>query len=382
MCSLADILNNFEYIPGGYIHHSEFFEGSNTVSEMEISRAMLMMSEGLLFMHNVQKRLHLNITPESIVITATGHWKLCGFGFSLSFQQGDLQRIASPYFLKAINNVNQSQSLIRLEPDLRYSSPEMIEGGYNPPGVRYLAPAHDVFSLALVMYEVYRFNLKMTPNERTSFRSFLTIINNDASQYSAAFDQMRYIDYSFLPLGIDRLISGLLNSNQQQRLTATDITTNPFYVSGNQAIISAVEKLHMKDIGSQTTQLMTLQGQLDTFPPRLLKFTVLPSIGKLCVAVPSLWEYGLPIFQSCAAIFSRDQFQSIAGQYFAAGMGLNTSIETMQSFLHALNFILDSFSVSFFQVGPIHVAIELFIIADIDCPIFRRLTQPIYFATL
>ncbi len=81
-------------------------------------------------------------------------------------------------------------------------------------------------------------------------------------------------------------------------------------------------------------------------------------------------------------LFSREKLQSSAGQYFAAGMGLNTSIETMQSFLHALNFILDSFSVSFFQVGPIHVAIELFIIADIDCPIFRRLTQPIYFATL
>lgn len=317
---------------------------------MEISRAMLMMSEGLLFMHNVQKKLHCNITPESVVITANGHWKLCGFGFSLSFQQGDLQRVASPYFLKAVNNVNQTQSLIRLEPDLRYSSPEMTEGGYNPPGVRYLAPAHDVFSLGLVMYEVYRFNLKMTPNERSSFRSFLTIINNDASQYSASFDQMRYIDYSFLPLGIDRLLGGLLQSNHQQRLTATDITTNPFYVSGNQAIISSIEKLHTKDIGAQTTQLMTLQGQLDSFPPRLLKFTVLPSIGKLCVSVPSLWEYGLPIFQSCGNIFSREQFQAIAGQYFAAGMALNSSIETMQAFLQSLPFIIDSFSVSFFQV--------------------------------
>jgi SCY1-like protein 2 len=333
------------------MQHSEFFEGSNIVSEMEISRAFLMMAEGLQFMHNVQKRLHLNLTPESIVITALGHWKLCGFGFSLSFQQGDLQRIPSPYFLKPLNLVNGvSTALVRLEPDLRYAAPETTEGGYNPPGVRNLTPVADVFSLALTIYDVYRFNLKMSPNERTCFRSFLTIVNNDASQYSSAMDQMRLLDYTFLPLGIDRLLMGLLNPTAVQRLSANEIVNNAFFVTGNQAVISAIEKLHTKDIGSQTTQLMNFQNQLDSFPPRLLKFTVLPAIGQLCVSVPSLWEFGLPIFEASAHYFSRDQFQAIAGQYFAAGMALTTNVETMQAFLNSLPFIQQSFGLGFFQV--------------------------------
>lgn len=44
----------------------------------------------------------------------------------------------------------------RLEPDLRYSAPETTDGGTNPPGVRYLLPIADCFSLGLVMLEVFR----------------------------------------------------------------------------------------------------------------------------------------------------------------------------------------------------------------------------------
>lgn len=350
MCSLADILNNFDYIPGGYIHHADFFEGNSTVSEMEISRSLLMLTEGLQFMHNVQRRLHLNLTPESIVITASGHWKLCGFGFSLSFQQGDLQRIASPYFLKPIAPAAGSQ-FVRLEPDLRYAAPEITDGGYNPAGVRYLGPASDSFSLAMVLYEIYRFNLKMHAHERASFRAFLTIVNNDVGQHSMALDAMKFIDYSFLPPGIDRLLVGLLSLNPVSRFSTNDVVNNPYFVTGNQAIINSVEKLHTRDIGTQTSQLIALQGQLNDFPPRLLKFTVLPALGKLCGGVPSLWEYALPIFEMCAVIVGKESFQTIAGQHLAAGLTNNASTEAMQAFLLNIDFVKEYLGASFIQVN-------------------------------
>jgi SCY1-like protein 2 len=155
VCSLADILNNFENVPGGLAEHTSFFESGPAISEMEISRGLLNITLAIQYLHTVQRKLHLNITPEDIVITASGQWKLCGFGFALNFIQGDTQRLASPYFMQA-SPITTTSLVSRLEPDLRYAAPECTDGGFNPPGVRYLTPVADMFALGLVFYEIYR----------------------------------------------------------------------------------------------------------------------------------------------------------------------------------------------------------------------------------
>jgi SCY1-like protein 2 len=88
ICSLADLLSQFFEIPNGRQLHAHHFEIGNTLSELEMSRGILNITEGLQYFHTVQRKLHLNLCPESIVITQDGHWKLCGFGLALSFQQG------------------------------------------------------------------------------------------------------------------------------------------------------------------------------------------------------------------------------------------------------------------------------------------------------
>ena len=102
------------------------------MSEMEISRGLLNLTEGLQYLHNVQRKLHLNIAPDSVVITMEGKWKFCSFGLSLSFQQGETLKLASPYFLKLDPNAH----ILRLEPDLRYAGVEVATGGYDPKGIR------------------------------------------------------------------------------------------------------------------------------------------------------------------------------------------------------------------------------------------------------
>lgn len=156
ICSLADVLNNFENIPGGAAEHASFFESGAAISEMEITRGLLNITLALQYLHTVQRKLHLNLTPEDIVITATGQWKLCGFGFALNFIQGETQRLASPYFMQPVP-ITTTSLVSRLEPDLRYAAPECTDGGLNPPGVRYLTPVADMFSLGMVFYEIYRY---------------------------------------------------------------------------------------------------------------------------------------------------------------------------------------------------------------------------------
>jgi serine/threonine protein kinase len=109
-------MSRFETVPSGAAH-ADFFENGRVVSEIEVSRGFLNLAEGLQYLHVVQRKLHLGINPESVVITAEGIWKLCSLGLSLGFQQGDQLRLPSPYFLKAEPAAHASS--IRLEPDLR-----------------------------------------------------------------------------------------------------------------------------------------------------------------------------------------------------------------------------------------------------------------------
>ena len=66
--------------------------------DVEISNGFLQVAEALQYLHTVRKKLHMNVSPENIVLTPGGEWKLCGLGFSLSFAN-DENKIAIPYYL-------------------------------------------------------------------------------------------------------------------------------------------------------------------------------------------------------------------------------------------------------------------------------------------
>jgi SCY1-like protein 2 len=346
VCSLADIVNHFQGIEGGFSSHEDFFEDYGAVSEMEISKGLLSLAEGLQYLHNVQRKLHLNITPESVVISGNGQWKLCGFGFNLTFIQGDQQRLASPYFLKA----SPISHGVRLEPDLRYSGPECTDGGFNPPGIRYLTPASDLFSLGLLAYEMYRYNLKDIP-ERNSHRCVLTLTNNDVLQHHFALDALKALDFSFLPSGVSQLVIGLLQLNVMVRLTTADIINNQYFVSGSLAVLNMIEHMHSRDVGTQSSQLISLQGQLGSFSSRILYLNVLPSICKLCLVNSALWVYAMPLHVFISQQVSKERFKQYAGPTMANGLAVTTPTETQQAFLNNIQFIAGMFDREYFQAN-------------------------------
>eukprot|EP01032_Pedospumella_encystans_P008250 gene8250-9815_t len=351
VCSLADVLNNFENIPGGAAEHASFFESGAALSEMEITRGLLNITLALQYLHTVQRKLHLNLTPEDIVITATGQWKLCGFGFALAFQQGETQRLASPYFMQACP-ITTTSVVSRLEPDLRYAAPECTEGGFNPPGVRYLTPVADMFALGVVFYEIYRFNLKLTPPERSYSRPLIMITNNDALQHVHAMAILQGTDYSFMPQGAGSIVSSLMNPNAQFRGTTTDIVNNSYFVTGSQAVLNMIESMHTRDLGTQSSQLLSLQSELANFPPRMLIHSVIPAISKLCIHAPNLWVYALPLHAELSALLTQDKYVYFAGPYVAQGLNnLEAPNDTLQVFLSSVQFISRYFGSDFFQAN-------------------------------
>lgn len=349
VCSLADILNNCENVPGGMADHVAFFEAEKTVSEMEVSRGLLSVAAALQYLHSVQRKLHLNLTPESIVITETGQWKLCGFGFHLTFEQGDQQRLASPYFLKAFPSTVHN-TVARLEPDLRYASPECTDGGMNPPGVRYLSPAADLFSLGLVFYEMYRYNLKLTSYERSFYRATVPVTHNDVNQHHLALQALHKMELNYLPNGVQQLLTGLVNLNPQLRMSINELTNHNYFTTGTQAILNLIDVLHTKDLGTKSSQMISLQHQLSEFPARVLINSVVPKISYLCVQESQLWVYALPIHVYVQRLLPGDQYKNKAHSFIAKGLAVADNNECIQAFLANINFIAKTFGKEFFQV--------------------------------
>ena len=346
VCSLADCMYSFENIPNGQATHAHFFESDGSISEMEISRALYTLAEGLQVLHTVHRRLHLNLCPESVVLTTGGYMKICGLGLSLAFQAGD-SRLASPYFLKAAEASNK----VRLEPDLRYCGPETTLGGVNPTSVRYLTPSEDVFALGVLIFELYRFNLKELKESRRGapHLPLVPLYNNSVAQHHSALEILGGLDMAFLPSGLAPLLVGMLQPQPSSRVGTTDICSSAFFATGSLAVLRAVDTLHTRDTGTQCSQLIALLGQLSSFPVRLLLCTVLPAVCKLCSANPALWVHALPLHvhlvSSVASRVPTHEYRAVAGKYVSEGLRVTQPVEVMQAFLRNMAFLVDAFGV-------------------------------------
>eukprot|EP01041_Mallomonas_annulata_P000553 gene553-1062_t len=330
ICSLANLLSKFDGITGGYQWHTAHIDERGGLTEIEISRGLLNVAEGLLFLHNVQRRLHLNVNPENIVITPGGQWKLCGFGFSLAFQADEYQ-IASPYFIAP------PCKYISLEPDLNYIAPELSKLPGGGISVRYVTTASDFFSLGLTSYELYRFNLKYL-DEGKSNSSVLQITN--ISDYTSNIERLSsLIDMHSLPSGVTQLVVGMLQPSPASRVTANDFINNAYFHSGPLAILRSLDTLPNRDVGSQATVLTSLPQQLSIFPPRILGATVLSAIGKTCVNDPSLWVFSLPLYAYIAEKIDIVNFQRIAGPHVKEGLAVTHPPETMLAFIKHIDLL-------------------------------------------
>lgn len=342
LCSLADLLQRFEHIPGRYGWHAQHLEDNGTITEMEISRGLLNIAEGLQYMHNVKRRLHLNVTPECIVITPGGQWKLCGFGFALSFQNDEF-KIATPYFM------NATSSLLRLEPDLRYAAPELTEGGLGT--VHEVTPAADVFALGITAIEMYRYNLHYA--NRGSCPPVLNVSTNTVQDHHIALRGLTSLDLSTVPHGVLQLITGMTQYNMNARISVSDVINNPFFHTGNLAVLYVIDNLLQKDIGAQASQLTALPSQIGSFSPRILENTLLPVLCKLTTANPAMWEYALPIH-----VFVSDRVAGLSyvrhvTAAFVHGLAVNAINEPMFAFIKYMKHLLDKFDGPFFQAHVI-----------------------------
>jgi SCY1-like protein 2 len=369
LCSLADLQSGFEGIMPSLkledmkrenFNGSSYDKSSTALTDIEISRGILNISEGLQYLHTVQRKLHLNLTPESIVITQSGQWKLCGLGFCLGFQPGERQVLPSPYFLQSIPNV----STMRLEPDLRYCGPELTIGGLNPPGIRYLSPSSDVFSLGIIAYESYRSHLDKSLSLAERRTSIIPMSNNSAVYHPAALESISRLNYNFLSSStLAQLIADMIQSAPPSRITIPNIMNHPYFSSGPLLVLKLIDSLKTRDVGTQSSQLLTLPSQLADIPERLLESTILPAICQATMSSIALFPFAIPTHIYVSQRILRSKYCAIAGASVVQAFESTTSVEVMQALLKHLPFFQEAFSP---KDAPLSISIESAIVTLIS----------------
>ncbi|MCD9558965.1 hypothetical protein HAX54_016674 [Datura stramonium] len=73
---------------------------------LEVKHGLLQIAETLDFLHSNARLIHRSISPETILITSNGAWKLGGFGFTISVDQAadlsNMQAFHYAVFLKIL----------------------------------------------------------------------------------------------------------------------------------------------------------------------------------------------------------------------------------------------------------------------------------------
>jgi hypothetical protein len=70
-----------------------------------------------------------------------------------------------------------------------------------------------------------------------------------------------------------------------------------------------------RDLGTQSSQLLSLQPELANFPGRMLIHSILPAISRLCLAAPNLWVYAMPLHAELSKLLPEDKYMYFAGPY-------------------------------------------------------------------
>jgi hypothetical protein len=133
---------------------------SGHLAALEVARGAAQVLEALQFgvmgggSAGGKRRLHLDLGPHSIYVTTDGQWRLAGWGFGLELDVNEASTLC-PYFM-AGDRSGEGTSHPPVGPRIAYASPEVttasVAGGM-PSG---LSPQADMFSLGLLLTEVYR----------------------------------------------------------------------------------------------------------------------------------------------------------------------------------------------------------------------------------
>ncbi|CAN8239332.1 unnamed protein product [Cochlearia groenlandica] len=263
---------------------------SMEMSLLEVKHGLLQISETLNFLHNNANLVHRAISPENVLITSSGSWKLAGFGFAISAAQaGNLDNMQSFHY----SEYDVEDSILPVQPSLNYTAPELVRSKSPSVGV-----SSDIFSFGCLAYHLVA-------------RKPLLDCNNNVKMYMNTLNYITNESFSSIPSDLVSDLQRMISTNESFRPTAIDFTGSGFFRSD--ARLRALRFLdHMleRDNMQKSEFLKALSDMWKDFDSRVLRYKVLPP---LCAELRNLvlQPMILPMVLTIAQSQDRNDFELI-----------------------------------------------------------------------
>lgn len=252
--SLANILGHYDNLPSPLPLIIKEYQ----LHTLEAHYGLLMIAEALQFLHNDVNMIHGNITPENIIISRHGDWKLAGFNFA-TFEQYQTTAQTTFQFKEY-----DSRGHTHTNPSLDYIAPEYLLS-------QSCTGQSDLYSYGMLAYAVYNGGKPLYEN------------HDNTLSFKHNIERISRVTESGLgdtPLQLRSLIRALLVIEPSVRPDALQITKHEFFEDVLVSTLKYLDSLYEKsDIDKSQWFKSTLGKLIMKIPKRIVHQRILPRLS-------------------------------------------------------------------------------------------------------
>lgn len=229
------------------------------MGQLEIKHGLLQLAESLTFLHNNARLVHRSLSPETVLITSAGAWKLAGFGFAVSIDQVTTDMPVGPAY--HYPEYDSEDLLLPLQPPLNYTAPELTKSGAS-----FSCTSSDMYSLGCLAYHLLA-------------RHSLIDAKNNLKTYISKVTYLRSESLSDIPMELVNDLQRMLSMDENSRPSALEFTGSPFFRDDTRLrAIRFLDHMLERDNMQKTDFLKALAGMWTNFEARVLRYKVLPPL--------------------------------------------------------------------------------------------------------
>ncbi|XP_075110996.1 SCY1-like protein 2 B [Nicotiana tabacum] len=225
---------------------------------LEVKHGLLQIAETLDFLHGNARLIHRSISPETILITSNGAWKLGGFGFAISVDQAaDLSNMQAFHYAE----YDVEDLIIPLQPSLNYTAPELVRSKTSSVGC-----SSDIFSFGCLAYHLIA-------------RKPLLDCHNNVKMYMNNLNYLSSEAFSSIPQELVPDLQNMLSATEALRPTAMGFTSSSFFRDDTRLrALRFLDHMLERDNMQKSEFLKALSDMWKDFDSRVLRYKVLPPL--------------------------------------------------------------------------------------------------------
>lgn len=145
--TIAWVTEPLEYCLGDLLRRPHIL--SNCLGDTETRLGILDLIQGLSFLHNEARLVHMALCPDNVYISLSGKWKIGGLNFAVTYAQDSPGKLENVDIVASAKSFRYQVEVDRIAPLLHFTSPEIVSKNS-------ATPSSDLFSLGCSIYAIYK----------------------------------------------------------------------------------------------------------------------------------------------------------------------------------------------------------------------------------